>query len=85
MGKTEIRPLTGLRGIAARWVVLFPMYQADGPNDANRRLLKNDYLAVDIVFVLSGFVLALSYQSLFRNDYGKRPYAMFLVRRFARV
>ncbi len=43
------------------------------------------YLAVDLFFVLSGFVMAANYGRDFVSGFGRQPYATFLGRRFARV
>lgn len=81
----EIRSLTGLRGIAASWIVIYHMHQADGLAGYPGELVRHGYLAVDIFFALSGFVMALSYESLFRERFDFRIYMSFLVRRLARV
>ena len=48
--------LTGLRGIAALWVVLFHL-------DADHVVpfIRNGYLGVDIFFILSGFIVTCLY------------------------
>jgi peptidoglycan/LPS O-acetylase OafA/YrhL len=62
----EIKSLTGLRGIVALWVVLFHFY-----TELNigflQRTIGQGYLAVDIFFVLSAFLLTVSYSEKFRN------------------
>nr|WP_280920973.1 acyltransferase [Burkholderia sp. AcTa6-5] len=70
--------MEGLRGVAALFVVLFHM-QISLPELG---LARNGYLAVDLFFVLSGFVIA--------GAYGKRvasgaELAHFLVRRAGRL
>ncbi|MDB4945813.1 MAG: Acyltransferase 3 [Labilithrix sp.] len=58
---TEILPLTGLRALLAWWVVFFhfgePVFAGTWP----WRVLHSGYLAVDVFFALSGFVLARRY------------------------
>ncbi|GAB3692631.1 acyltransferase family protein [Angustibacter aerolatus] len=61
----SIAALTGLRAVAAVWVVLFH-YRADverlvPPARHLDPLLASGYLGVDVFFVLSGFVLAYNY------------------------
>ncbi len=49
------------------------------------RLLGRGYLAVDLFFVLSGFVMALTYGRLFAGGFRVRVFAGFLWRRVARL
>ena len=56
----EIRSLTGLRGIAACWVML-GHYEAGADHQFVQPLLDHKYIAVDLFMVLSGFVLARVY------------------------
>ena len=81
----EIRALTGLRGVAALYVVLF--HYTDGLPGTNPfyRLIGHGYLAVDIFFVLSGFVMALNYRHLFDGTPLWRAFTVFLGRRIARI
>jgi peptidoglycan/LPS O-acetylase OafA/YrhL len=69
---TENKPLTSLRGIAALWVVAFhlnlwvtPEYgMAEIIQVFPPMLVKDGYLAVDIFFTLSGFIIASRYAGL---------------------
>lgn len=82
----EIRPLTGIRIIAALWVVyahanlwlptLIPEVAIFEPVN------QGGYAAVDLFFVLSGFILSYQYFGRLRTP---RDYRDFLVRRFARI
>jgi peptidoglycan/LPS O-acetylase OafA/YrhL len=75
----EIRPLTSLRGLAALYVVAYHASDAAGVNDA-----PHGYLAVDLFFVLSGFVLALTAA----RDFASRGWLAsggFWARRVARI
>jgi peptidoglycan/LPS O-acetylase OafA/YrhL len=70
----EIRSLTGLRIVAAVWVVLFHLSWA--PGSAYTRfwepllpLIRHGALGVDLFFVLSGFVITLTYL----DKLGPRP------------
>lgn len=70
----EIRSLTGLRIVAALWVVFFHLSWA--PGDAYTRywepvlpLVRHGHLGVDLFFILSGFVITLTYLT----KLGSRP------------
>ncbi|WP_419759121.1 acyltransferase family protein [Acidisoma sp.] len=82
----EIRALTGIRGVAAVLVVLyhFDLFHVAFSKPPTR-LLAHGYLAVDLFFVLSGFVMALTYARLFRPVMTRAAYGKFLGARFARV
>jgi peptidoglycan/LPS O-acetylase OafA/YrhL len=81
----EIIALTSLRGIAALWVLAFHLvanlsisgYIAE-PRGVAGRLLNGGEFAVDLFFVLSGYVLTLSAPQVM-------IYRDFIVRRVARV
>jgi peptidoglycan/LPS O-acetylase OafA/YrhL len=81
----EIRSLTGLRGVAAGYVVLYHMHLFELCSGATATVLTHGYLAVDLFFVLSGFVMALTYGSLFEGGFSASQYRDFLGRRIARV
>jgi len=49
------------------------------------RVIGHGYLSVDLFFVLSGFVMALSYGRLFSASALSKAYPTFLLRRIARV
>lgn len=84
-----IASLTGLRGIAATWVLLFHIGNQTGRSHPEiGRVLDwlagGGFLGVDLFFVLSGFVIALNYSG------AKAPtdfpsYLSFLQKRLARV
>jgi peptidoglycan/LPS O-acetylase OafA/YrhL len=70
----EIRSLTGLRIVAALWVVLFHLSWAPGSAytrfwEPLRPLIRHGALGVDLFFVLSGFVITLTYL----DKLGPRP------------
>ena len=81
----EIKSLTGLRGIAAIHVLLFHFFIGQQFTNPFTTLLAHGYLAVDVFFVLSGFVMTLTYSHLFERGYSLRNYIKFLGRRIARV
>ncbi|KVM71555.1 hypothetical protein WJ60_08525 [Burkholderia ubonensis] len=77
MRKTNLS-LEGLRGAAAVFVVLFHMHFSLPGLEATR----NGYLAVDLFFVLSGFVIANAYSARIDNP---NQLTRFIVRRFGRL
>lgn len=89
MARAEIRPLTGIRGVAALLVVVYHLDGFDAPSSLRigglaGHLVNHGYLSVDLFFVLSGYVMALSYGDMLRVWDG-RAYVRFLIRRIARV
>ncbi len=62
----ENRPLTAIRGIAALWVVAHHAQPAWAPDLAGfaGEATRLGYVAVDVFFVLSGFIMALVYRDL---------------------
>lgn len=87
--KTDIPALTGLRGIAALWVLLYhAMILLKTTNPALvaplKLLLGAGYLGVDIFFVLSGFVLAYNYADAGTHR-SVSSYSRFLWMRLARI
>jgi peptidoglycan/LPS O-acetylase OafA/YrhL len=87
---SEIKSLTGVRGLAALYVVIFHWYaEIFIPHLKNapiyfKQLLGHGYLSVDLFFVLSGFVLCLSSYQLFTN-FSLKGYQKFLFKRLARI
>lgn len=77
--------LTSLRGIAAWWVVLYHFREALGDVPALlQAVLDQGFLAVDLFFVLSGFVIYANYHHLFERITA-RAMGEFMLRRFARI
>ncbi|MBJ7500736.1 MAG: acyltransferase [Sphingopyxis sp.] len=78
--------LTGLRGFAALMVLFYHIRSGMTCFLADEAIsvLAQGYLAVDLFFVLSGFVLWWTYGGEFR-DRGVRAAPHFIVRRFARI
>jgi peptidoglycan/LPS O-acetylase OafA/YrhL len=84
--KGQIKELTSLRGIAAWWVVFyhFGAYWSDHTIPLINAFVGNGFLAVDLFFVLSGFVIYLVHG----NEFEKPTRAltmMFLLKRLARI
>ena len=84
----EIRSLTGLRGVAALFIVMFhfmEVYKSTAePAWSFRQIVSHGYLSVDLFFVLSGFVMALNYGEPLRNNL-QRGYKAFIGHRIARI
>jgi peptidoglycan/LPS O-acetylase OafA/YrhL len=86
----EIKALTGLRIIAAVWVVLFhfrPMLGDASPGfrDALAPVLNCGAQGVDLFFILSGFVLTWNYLDRMGRSFSIRGTLHFLWLRLARV
>jgi peptidoglycan/LPS O-acetylase OafA/YrhL len=88
--KGEIKALTGLRIVAAVWVVLFhfrPMLNDASPDfkDALAPVLNCGAQGVDLFFILSGFVLTWNYLDRMGQSWSMRATVHFLWLRLARV
>jgi peptidoglycan/LPS O-acetylase OafA/YrhL len=86
----EIKALTGLRIVAAVWVVLFhfrPMLRdaVPGFRDALAPVLNCGAQGVDLFFILSGFVLTWNYLDRMGGSWSMRATVHFLWLRLARV
>src|SRR5947209_1332724 len=83
----QLASLTPLRGIAALWVVLFHFcwyFPAIHPERYTGAVYKG-YLAVDLFFVLSGFVITHVYKEGFAQRVTAWRYRDFLKARVARI
>lgn len=90
MRGVEIKALTGLRLIAALWVVLFhfrPLLREAAPefSDALAPVLNCGAQGVDLFFILSGFVLTWNYLDRMGPSFSARATLHFLWLRLARV
>ena len=81
----EITPLTGLRGIAACWVMVAHYLGTTRGPDWLKSFIDHGYIPVDIFLILSGFVLAFTYQAYFRDAVAIGGVARFLAYRLARI
>jgi peptidoglycan/LPS O-acetylase OafA/YrhL len=84
--KPDLTALTSLRGIAAWYVVLYHIRLTTAgilPPEA-LAIFSKGYLAVDFFFLLSGFVIWLSYRDRIAEN-GIAAIPTFLARRFARI
>ena len=83
--RPELRALTSVRGIAAWIVVLYHIrFAIDGLPAPVASALGKGYLAVDFFFLLSGFVIWMTYAERLRSG-GWRALPGFFQRRIARV
>lgn len=83
--RSEIKSLTGLRGIAALYVVLFHASGLTAFPEVVRPFFRHGYMAVDLFFVLSGFVMAMMYAGLFKTGFDLGKFKQFLLLRLARI
>lgn len=95
--KGEIKSLTGVRGIAALVIAVhhfiskyyiqgFEQRAGDSWLDyVLFNFANHGYLMVELFFILSGFVLALSYDSKFADGITKTTYKQFMIKRFNRI
>lgn len=86
--RRELRQLTGIRIIAALWVVAFhfeTQYTLLLPEIGGLVWLAGSrgFLAVDLFFVLSGYILAYQHHDAFAQ--GRGDYRGFLAKRLARI
>lgn len=83
-----IHALTGVRALAAGWVLLFHLqrmlYRLFPDTAVMERFFESGYLGVDLFFILSGFILAYTYQEAFAK-FDSGAYLRFLKLRVARI
>ena len=82
-----IRALTSLRGLAAWWVVVFHFREALPPQmpEFLHGIASYGYLAVDLFFILSGFVISCRYSEYFSTRIEIRNILIFYGLRLARI
>jgi peptidoglycan/LPS O-acetylase OafA/YrhL len=88
--RSEIRALTGLRIVAAVWVMVGHLtWPLEGPYGQFLRpvwpILEAGWLGVDLFFVLSGFVIAWNYVDRMGSRFSWRVSADYVWARFARM
>ena len=79
--KPHYEILDGLRGVAARLVVFFHVFEVHSHGDSTKQLINHGYLAVDFFFLLSGFVLGYAYD----DRWDKMTLKDFFKRRIIRL
>jgi peptidoglycan/LPS O-acetylase OafA/YrhL len=86
IGVPQVTPLTGIRGVAALYVVFFHFREVtDAITTPWTRFMGHGYLAVDLFFMLSGFLMFLTYAPRFQARIRWSDYHLFILRRFARI
>lgn len=83
----EIKSLTGLRGVAASFVMMYHFTDTSLGSGPVSVFIRKGYIWVDLFFILSGFIMALSFAGRFFNSQGDllAAYRSFLARRLARI
>jgi peptidoglycan/LPS O-acetylase OafA/YrhL len=84
----RIPSLTSIRGLAAWWVVAyhFREYLPLSPHSGVIEFVERGHYAVDLFFMLSGFVLQMNYgNALFADGLNFRNLGSFSIARFARI
>jgi peptidoglycan/LPS O-acetylase OafA/YrhL len=81
----EIKSLTGLRGLAAFYVILFHASAHMRFEASVLPFVRHGYIMVDLFFILSGYVMALTYGPFFDKVLNFKNYARFLLIRFTRI
>ena len=82
----EIPSLTGLRGVAATLVMVDHLAEVEDFGAAfPLGMLPHMYVAVDMFMILSGFILAMTYEQRLRLLPAGRGYRLFVARRIARL
>jgi peptidoglycan/LPS O-acetylase OafA/YrhL len=86
----DIRALTGVRGVAAAVIVVYHFgdVQLYGGGSLSYYRIPHGYLPVDLFFMLSGYVIGLTYRDAFKEAFGAgylKDYAIFMLKRVARL
>ena len=84
-GKKNIDSLTGLRGLAALEVMLYHSNPPDIGSKFVHNFFYHGYLAVDLFFLLSGFIMVYNYEDLFKYISVFKAQKKFLIYRAARI
>ena len=87
--RRRLEELDGLRGILALFVVVYhlrePLEAISGPMTRALPIVGEGWFAVDVFFVMSGFVMAYVYGSTFARKVTWAEYRAFFVARIARL
>jgi peptidoglycan/LPS O-acetylase OafA/YrhL len=79
--KPHYEILDGLRGVAAVMVLVYHIFETHTIGTDKELIIGHGYLAVDFLFVLSGFVIGYAYD----DRWGKMSFGAFLKRRIVRL
>lgn len=86
--RPQIDGLTGIRALAAAWVVIehfrHPLFGLFPESRSAARFVEAGFLGVEIFFVLSGFIIAYTYAHKF-EQFTWGNYRRFMLLRFARI
>ena len=83
MYPADLKSLTGLRIVAAGWVLVYHFRNRLGLDLEQVGMIDKGYLGVDLFFILSGFILSHVYVRAWAE--GRFPYSSFLWARLARL
>lgn len=83
MYPADLKSLTGLRIVAAAWVLVYHFRNRLGLDLERFGLIAKGYLGVDLFFILSGFILSHVYMRAYAE--GRFGYGSFLWARLARL
>ena len=83
MYPADLKSLTGLRIVAAAWVLVYHFRNRLGLDLEQVGMIDKGYLGVDLFFILSGFILSHVYVRAWAE--GRFPYGSFLWARLARL
>ncbi|ENZ82858.1 acyltransferase family protein [Caulobacter vibrioides] len=83
MYPADLRSLTGLRIVAAAWVLVYHFRNRLGLDLERFGLIAKGYLGIDLFFILSGFILSHVYLKAWSE--GRFRYGSFLWARLARL
>ena len=83
MYPADLKSLTGLRIVAAGWVLVYHFRNRLGLDLEQVGMIDKGYLGVDLFFILSGFILSHVYVRAWAE--GRFPYGSFLWARLARL
>jgi peptidoglycan/LPS O-acetylase OafA/YrhL len=89
VSSSKIASLTGIRGVAACWVVVYHSHRVaekslDLPDLKAIPIVSSGYLAVDLFFILSGFILAANYSEKF-IEVSSGSFRRFMISRIFRI
>ncbi|WP_411754020.1 acyltransferase family protein [Serratia sp. (in: enterobacteria)] len=85
MQRKEMKALTGLRGIAAILVMFYHFNLSAALSSPLHTIIGQCYLMVDLFFILSGFIILMTYGHWFSYNFDRRDFGRYVLRRFARI